>query len=157
MEMDWELEMCRVLDMQAAGPNQTIAMLPLQWKSGWRPAIVQALLKEATQATVPGKLPQLQFSVPGALVWQDYDLTLEKVLTGNGTPPTTVPTQERVLAYKCFEFVKIWCARRAALYAAHQEALFRATFSDEKVEALRVCETVAQLRAVIDGLVDEEL
>ncbi|KAK8054909.1 hypothetical protein PG993_000136 [Apiospora rasikravindrae] len=160
IEMEWESEMRGVLKTQACGLVQTTAMLPLHWKSGWSPATIKSLLHEAVQGVVPGKVPQLQFSVPGHIVWQDfeptatdrsYDATLEKVFMG---PPVT---QERILAHKCFIFVTIWSVQRAALYESHREALFHARFTHKSMEQMKNSCTLVQLDKAIDDLVEEEL
>ncbi|KAK8097376.1 hypothetical protein PG984_016515 [Apiospora sp. TS-2023a] len=159
-EPEWQKEMQSVLETKAAGPTQTRAMLPITWMSGWSPATVKALLHEAVTKMVSGKVPLLQFSVPGDIVWQDfhptptdpsYESTMEKVLMG---PPVT---QERVMAFKCFMFVYIWTTQRAVLYGAHKEALYRARFTEKSLNELKHCETVAQLHDAIQGLVEEKL
>ncbi|KAK7941511.1 uncharacterized protein PG986_013898 [Apiospora aurea] len=66
-------------------------------------------------------------------------------------------TQERILAHKCFVFVKIWSVERAALYEAHNEDLYRVRFTDKSLEAIRTSQTLGQLHEAIGGLVEEEL
>ena len=159
-EADWQKQLRSVRDTKAAGPNQNTAMLPITWKSGWTPATVKALLQEAVAKTVSGKVPLLQFSVPGAISFQDfqatptdhsYESTMEKVLMG---PPVT---QERIMAFKCFMFVYIWTTQRAALYGTHKEELYRARFTEKSINSLKQSVTFAELTKAIDGLVEERL
>ncbi|KAK8087679.1 hypothetical protein PG997_002640 [Apiospora hydei] len=79
----------------------------------------------------------------------------------SGWSPATVKAflneAERVLAHKCFIFVKIWTVQRAALYEAHNEDLYRARFTDKSMEAMRTSQNLAQLHEAIDGLAEEQL
>ncbi|KAK8021818.1 hypothetical protein PG990_006956 [Apiospora arundinis] len=160
-DMEWQREMHSVLGTKACGSSHSTAMLPLQWKSGWSPATVKAFLEEVVLDVIPGKVPRLQCSVPGDIVWQDfdptmptdrsYDLTLEKLMVGCPI------TQERVIAYKCFIFTSIWSVQRAALYESHKENIFRARFTDASMEAMRRSETFKELCEAIGGLVEEQL
>ncbi|KAK8096082.1 hypothetical protein PG999_014104 [Apiospora kogelbergensis] len=168
VETQWEKEMRSVLGTKACGSTQEEAMLPLHWKSGWSPATLKAFLQEAVHCAVPGVVPRLQSSLPGNIIWQKftpgtltdapYDLTLEKLAVGGaqGTIECLV-TQERLIAYKCYIFVRIWMAQRAQLWHAHHEALFRARFTDESLEVVKNSRTFAELCMAIESLVEEPI
>lgn len=167
-ETQWEKEMRSVLGTKACGSTQEEAMLPLHWKSGWSPATLKAFLQEAVHCAVPGVVPRLQSSLPGNIIWQKftpgtltdapYDLTLENLAVGGAQGTTEcLVTQERLIAYKCYIFVRIWMAQRAQLWHAHHEALFRARFTEESLEVVKNSRTFAELCLAIESLVEEPI